>query len=1782
MPQDPIDLNSLPPLQFGNATPTDESFAAQQVQRRAFEMGQNVPRQAPRAVASEFNALRGGMYPGEAETLDPLLSGINQRVMEGGMLQSTPEELDALKRYRTLGGSGRVAASAIGQVGGSLANAADTLLNLVPGGNSKAFFGDLSGDERFAAVREAAQGLFSDMQPGDERLLRELAGKSELKRRYGMPSELEEGEAERLAENWGTTVGDLAGMLLVAASGPGAAGGAAGRAVGGGILGNMVGGATTFGLTEGLRHQDETEALKGAAFGGAFGTAQGLMAKGAESALAKGSKSRILEGVARGASAADILKNPLRFGGAVGAETAALEAGAMASGGGLPNAERLSAEGLLSIPFVMMKGRRPGTPGAGGGTAGAAGAAPGGGPIPGSGGGAGGAAPRGGPGKGKATVGQRPRQAVGGRQKTTINAQGRVVPTGQAATGPAAIAGPRPAPAKFTRAVQSNLPRELAEEMAAQERFYLREGGSRRPTDREVAEYEAVMGMTPRQRANLGGKAPILFPRKASTGAAPEQPKIDRAGLYSPAEAKRVLTTMQNELAARSSQFMTRSLDRLPSQSSIGKRYMIAEKQFREGNLGEAEWRKLVHAYNRMQREALEFPRIPRQAIEAPKAVEAPKAEAPAERGIAPKLWEQINTDPRALLNRGRMKTAVENSIKAGDNPDLVAESLRAFTQLRDASRPQMTPAVEAATKASPAISKAGKKLVESYLADLAASAGKVDVSLLRQAYLRKLVGQSGARGAGTWRGASKFAPEAERREMANRALSEAEKAAPQELRDLISRNVSTAKTKAAKKLTEGLPGRARKERQTEQEMEKASAELLEIVDGVPADIPESALEQIARAFNDGGVAAARQIIENLGFAGRGPSRVRRQGEAGFLNLDFYAEAYRFARKLPSDIFQTAKAIVTALGQRFAKLGQAAKNLIARMVLSRRAAPPGGAPPAPPGSAVVPAGGIPQGPWVAVNKTQRGARRVQAELFDQQIDRIITRTKGQTVEPVAVELRSRLQEVRDREAAHEEALTPFIGRALRANKGWAGRQMEKIVLRNGDAGWNGFQAAIEKNVPPLGAKHQKAMDRIDEALFATYEYGRNVVGMTRQGMRLPPGKLGGILPRIGSPESLSFWARGANNAEVKELRDWLVANNPKGTPVDAWIQRRVDFAQQKSSGDFASEREVMMEFERTVPNVPGYWKQTPLFIEDPVSYLMQYGRMNAARFAFEQTFGDIRKPGRLSLEEYRKAWDQHGGDKELFEETMRAAQGMNVFLDPMSRWIEGGSGLQRGLRGISSVYKGASFSGSFVAEAVEMPFNYGVSMFGPKAFAKTGWDLAGKKLQKLWAWSRNDQAALDAAKDLNKTFAEAMRGEGDWRVPIAGRGLGHWLEDAGHLFNNVILTPKRAVEGFSNELVRNAAGEWRKKLKAGKGTETDIELLQAMHGYSRAEAIKIANGQGEDFQYRAVENRSPGILLAGDSSTLSRNYAMSSPLARRVFLTTDYAQVQMANGYRLLRNLKDAHARSVHSDLLTYSKNFARAAMPGLKYAGWKGAQGLGFMAVMAMLRGEGTDILDLNESAFWNRAASNPLGFLAQAFVYGGILGPIGSAASYLTGADDMVSAAVYSTPPAAVIKKVSDFFGGSGPYHGLDWDESLDKFLSERLPIGRLTTQTLALAGLSRTDPKQAVAEAALRDWRKKNGFVSNLDDDPEDTEFRRHMRRAVAAIGRGEKPREHIQAAAKAQGTKAVARSLQARRLLVRGKSIPQHRWREIADYIGEENFQRILRHDRLLDAWADAVR
>lgn len=394
----------------------------------------------------------------------------------------------------------------------------------------------------------------------------------------------------------------------------------------------------------------------------------------------------------------------------------------------------------------------------------------------------------------------------------------------------------------------------------------------------------------------------------------------------------------------------------------------------------------------------------------------------------------------------------------------------------------------------------------------------------------------------------------------------------------------------------------------------------------------------------------------------------------------------------------------------------------------------------------------------------------------------------------------------------------------------------------------------------------------------------------------------------------------------------------------------------------------------------------------------------------------------------------------------------------------------------------------------------------------------------------------------------------EWMSGIEGPSRTEKVRSAARSTTSALMIPFELSQAIADVAVHRAADGWISDMQAGKGNRGhDTQTLQALWGMGKAEAAKLAKGEGSAKQYEnLLLTALPRITRRSDQPINKSDFATQNNLSKWIRFT-GFFQRQMATTRRLGLAMRHAETAAEATD----------AAVQFGRMLGFNSFAFMGGQSLVSFIKGGPEEFLRM-----WGDAVENP-GTTFSAAMTGSLFGGMGATVAgglytALTGQDpaevgESISRMAFPLSEgremmlfgeAMMHRVVLDKPIGSGPYSGKSPLQQLGYFVGREIPLVR--TGMSGLFGLGATylgtDPQLENAMRANYRWDRKYLDEQMTYGDPGDDRamFLDTMRKAMLSVKSkagfdADEAERIIRTAIPEEDNRNIAKSLRARRVL-----------------------------------------
>ena len=716
-----------------------------------------------------------------------------------------------------------------------------------------------------------------------------------------------------------------------------------------------------------------------------------------------------------------------------------------------------------------------------------------------------------------------------------------------------------------------------------------------------------------------------------------------------------------------------------------------------------------------------------------------------------------------------------------------------------------------------------------------------------------------------------------------------------------------------------------------------------------------------------------------------------------------------------------------------------------------------------------------------------------------------------------------------------------------------------------------LHAAIEGNIKVSGKEAQvveKHRDLIEKRgrIFEEYEiYTEGKDGVPR------PFKVIGreIAPRIMSNEFYAILGKGVGSKEFTEMTSkFAQATGAPEKNVREYFKEFTDNISGKSTEN--PTRTTQVEHSRKWKNIPHAIEVNgeiiPLVEYRPYEYAQRIAETGAARIGVASVFGQELN-NTSTVNKFKQAIESEGGTSLEFHEMVRSLSGAPV----EAPVLEAGSVGAKSIRAVKSVYntiRASSLSASVIPNLAEF-------LASTRRFSGTTGLIKGLYDLKLGLPSSKAKAIEQALNSLGALTVDVTNMASDPNRPISSR-----VKQLNEMQRSAFLY--RYINEFQEKLGAVVASNKVERFKNNKGKGTDVLFLREM-GFSRSEAELMVSGKAPQQLYDALIRRSPSALTGGAQRAGEQSRLEQNRIFRAATAFETYAQMKIRSLNRIIRTNSKAINESIAEKDYKKLVDVTKSSLSDLFGGAVSGATAQFLLAYMY----GGEDNVEIK----WNEVKEKPLEFLIKSWGYTTFAGLYGQILQSTAGGKESVLDIFY---PWVMLKEASQAITGKGKY---TYDESMDraiKFGERFFPANRVFKQTLVGFGLGNPEAqKDNNAIKAYYRWKFENKYGGTFKSNPDEEikAFRTNMKKVYEGIRDGSDPAtiNKFVVEAVSEGGKdpsSISRSLLGKRLLLKSKIAPgkndlvyTERLNNLRKRIGDKAYNRLLRHDELIDMYAD---
>ena len=716
-----------------------------------------------------------------------------------------------------------------------------------------------------------------------------------------------------------------------------------------------------------------------------------------------------------------------------------------------------------------------------------------------------------------------------------------------------------------------------------------------------------------------------------------------------------------------------------------------------------------------------------------------------------------------------------------------------------------------------------------------------------------------------------------------------------------------------------------------------------------------------------------------------------------------------------------------------------------------------------------------------------------------------------------------------------------------------------------------LHAAIEGDIPVSGKEAQiveKHRDLIEKRGRIFEQYGIYTEG--KDGVPRPFKVIGReIAPRIMSNEFYAILGEGVGSKAFTEMTTkFAQATGAPEKNVREYFKEFTDNISGKSTEN--PTRTTQVEHSRKWKNIPHAieveGRLIPLVEYRPYEYAQRIAETGAARIGVASVFGQELN-NTSTVNKFKQAIEAEGGTSIEFHEMVRQLSGAPLEAPILEAGSVGATSV-RAIKGAYNTVRATSLSASVIP-------NLGEFLASTRRFSGTTGLIKGLYDLKLGLPSSKAKALEQMLNSLGALTVDVTNMASDPNRPITSR-----IRQLNEMQRSAFLY--RYINEFQEKLGAVVALNKVERFKNNKGKGTDVLLLREM-GFSRSEAELMVSGKAPQELYDALIRRAPSALTGGAQRGAEQSRLEQRRIFRAVTAFETYAQMKIRSLNRIIRtNSKAINESIVEKD---YKKlvDVTKSSLSDLLGGAVSGA------TAQFLLAGAygGFDNIEIK----WNEVKEKPFEFLLKSWGYTTFAGLYGQIIQSTAGGKENVFDIFY---PWVMLKEASQAITGKGRY---TYDEGIDRAikLGERFfPANKVFKQTLVAFGLGNPEAqKDNNAIKAYYRWKFENKYGGTFKSNPdkEIKAFRTNMKKAYEGIMKGDDPAtiNKFVVDAVSEGGKdpsSISQSLLGKRLLLKSKIAPgkndlvyTERLNDLRKRIGDKAYNRLLRHDELIDMYAE---
>lgn len=670
-------------------------------------------------------------------------------------------------------------------------------------------------------------------------------------------------------------------------------------------------------------------------------------------------------------------------------------------------------------------------------------------------------------------------------------------------------------------------------------------------------------------------------------------------------------------------------------------------------------------------------------------------------------------------------------------------------------------------------------------------------------------------------------------------------------------------------------------------------------------------------------------------------------------------------------------------------------------------------------------------------------------------------------------------------------------------------------------------------------------------------------------------------------EFFDIMRRGQDDSRFQALAETLASYPENNLDKPAALRELGEI------GERANTRASSVEIARTFPRFPA-WLQggfdvIPVLYSHPMDVVTRASDRLAMRLGFISQFGQDQEG---QVDQLKEQFQRNGGNGSDFDRMLRGLQGIPVHDPIVPEALSVGSPahrVYRYARVLTGLAKVGRLTRAFVINTTELFGKVPAFGGGRRAVFGTSKELfrrgvmAGTRLL-----TRGDEGVVSYRRETMRLGARTVD-VADWLINPA-RASESVARIAGNLFN----APLRAVNEFNEFFAAVQGIQMATDLKAGNGTLFDRQRLRHFLQFNAADVDAMIEGTASDELYGAVITRMAEATQGTTSLPAQRSFIGNSRIAKDAVAFDSYAQLTVDRTFRVLRGLEEEIIVAAKQGRLTKELG-AQAVLTG-EYFGGVAVQGslalfVGAMVVdgLSGVREKKRDIEDDFHSfavdALKNALISGQADVAVQA-IFGNTIPD--ENLKDVRGARNAVHRLADSIFPISVFGDMADASMQLGSYAGTNGIiDAMSLFGQRNIALLPAMSQWAGIMGMSGKDAEMDLARRRFWGWMRQHTPSSRteiLTAEKISLRFRNSMHEAGRLIRDGKPPDEIIEVISQAvqAGTFSTpAQSLRGQKLIPKLPLKGGIRARFFNEFSPELR-AKILQHDALLEAWAEALK